>query len=185
MLRLTQTIKQANAIWVKFHAGNLTDVTAKEVFPKLTSYEPSFSPNNKFKGYGKITFATEQEAEDAFDKRMETKYDGKNVFVDRVVKQDKLFLNGSKELSAEMINDANIFENVEEIQVQKATEYTNYFILKFTDYKAADAAFDKKMSNLGLKINGQGFKLVQPGVRKLPDKRRNFGNQRQNRKAQN
>merc|ERR1719461_2292604 len=117
-------------------------------------------------GYGKIPFATDQEADDAFTNRMTTDYNNKKVFIDRVSTQDKLFLNASKNVTAEMIDEANLFDGVEEIRVQKATERTNYFTLKFTDYKAADVAYEKKMGNLGLKINGEGFKLLQPGVRR-------------------
>jgi len=176
MLRLTRAFAQKNALWVRVNGGMQAKFTGSEeqykaLFPNATAFENINGNTGKWKGYGKLTFNDEETARGYFQDRMDKKFvgsDGKDykVIIDLVADQNKLFMNCAKSLSAQAISDANVFDGLTQITEQKGTQNQNHFILTFEDYKKADACFENKLKGEIGQIDGKGFLLIQPGVRR-------------------
>jgi len=176
MLRLTRAFAQKNALWVRVSQGMEAKFTGsdeqyKALFPNVASIENINGHTGKWAGYGKLTFSDEQTARGYFLDRMNKSFQGPEgkeykVMIDLVADQNKLFMNCAKSLSAQAISDANVFDGLRQITEQKGTVAQNHFILTFEDYKKADACFEDKLKGKIGQIDGKGFLLIQPGVRR-------------------
>ena len=188
MLRLSNFALQKNALWVRALGGksafNLDQdkESLQETFPDYTDIYREKTPSGKYTGVFKLYFQDEQTARNYHKNRYDLRLNDAKVIMDMVADEKKLWLNASRELTAEMIQkQAEDFPNLVEIVTQKGEANSSHFSLIFEDYTDADNAFYKKVGPEGgqWRINGHAFSFDRPGARKQP---RNYGQHRKARR---